>query len=159
MRRGFTLIETLIYVAILAMATLALLAMFRAGAESDVIVQAQTSLLDAERAAQELIQDRITEATGLTAPASGSGNVLTLTSPVAGESPVTFTLTNGQITMQLGAGAAAAITPPNVRVTSFTVTRLAGTPPGVRVSFETETDAGTLLIPGSVTFTSLLRYD
>lgn len=159
MRRGFTLIEVLIYIAILATSTIALLTMFRAGAESDVIVGAQNRLLDVERTAQLILQAKISEAASVTTPASGSGSSLVLASSTAAENPVTFALTNNQLTMQLGAGAAAPITPADVRVTTFTVLRLSGTPPGVRVTFETETDAGNLLIPGSTTFTSLLRYD
>ncbi len=159
MRRGFTLIEVLIYVAILGIAFISLMTMFNAGAQSGVIVEAQNRLLDAERTAQAILQARISTATSVTTPASGSGSTLVLASPVAAENPVTFALSGGQITMKLGAGAAAPITPADMRVTSFTVTRLSGSPAGVRVSLVTETDAGTLLIPGSVTFTTLLRYD
>ena len=159
MRRGFTLIEVLIYVSILTTATLALLAMFQAGAQSDVIVRAQNHLWEAERPAQGLLQAKISEASAVTVPASGSGTSLILASSTPSENPVMFALSGTELTMQLGAGAAAPITPADVRVTSFTVLRLSGSPPGVRVTFETETDAGTLLIPGSTTFTSLLRYD
>lgn len=159
MRRGFSLIEVLVYVAILSMTSIALSMMFNAGAQSDLLVDAQNRLLDAERTAQGIMQARISTATGVTTPASGSGSTLVLTSPVAGESPVTFALSGNQLTMKLGAAAAAPITPADVRVTAFSVLRLSGSPPGVRVSFETEIDASTVVIPGSVSFTSLLRYD
>jgi Tfp pilus assembly protein PilV len=133
-RRGFTLIETLIYAAIFAIGIFALVTIYNASVQTRSIALAQETVLESRRVAEMTILKRLREATSLTAPASGTGSTLTLGSPNASDNPVTFALSGGRLTMKLGSGTAAPITASTVTVTSFSVTRLDGTPASVSVS-------------------------
>lgn len=158
-RRGFTLIETIIYVALLAGVVAAMVALFTSGLETQGLVAAQSRMANAQRLVELTMQKRLAEAPAVTVPASGSGSVLTVTSPTPAESPVSFTLSGTTLMMQLGAGAAAALTPSYVRVTAFTVTRLSGTPASVRVVASFATDAPRTTITATSTFTVTLPFN
>ncbi|OGL67238.1 hypothetical protein A2856_04260 [Candidatus Uhrbacteria bacterium RIFCSPHIGHO2_01_FULL_63_20] len=132
-RRGFTLIEVLIYSVLLAVGVLTLATVYRASVETRSFIAAESALIANRRTAETLIRDRLSEATGVVTPASGSSATLVLTSPVPAESPVTFALSDGALTMQLGAGDVAPITGSDVTVTSFTATRRDGIPASVLV--------------------------
>lgn len=157
-RRGFSLIETIIYVAILAVSVVTLSSMFVASLQTQSLVDAQHRLLDAQRATEIAIQARLSEAHSVTTPASGSGSTLVISSPTAGQDPVTFALSGTTLTMKLGAGTAAAITPPDVRVTAFTATRLSGSPASVRVTITYAVSTAKSTLTATSVFTITLRY-
>lgn len=158
LRRGFSLLETIIYVAILAGSVVTLSSMFIASLQTQSLVEAQHRLLDAQRATEIAIQARLSEAQTVTTPVTGSESTLVISSPTAGQDPVTFALSGTTLTMKLGAGTAAPITPPDIRVTAFSVTRLSGTPASVRVSITYATGTAKATITTSSVFTITLRY-
>lgn len=156
-RRGFTLIEVLIYAALLAVGVLTLATVYRASVETRAFIAAENALLANRRLAEALIRDRVSEADSVTTPASGTATTLVVTSPDASESPVTFALSDGVLTMQLGAGSPVAITGPDATVTSFTATRLDGTPASVRVEIGWVVDTFGVTITDTSRFTTTLR--
>ncbi len=157
--RGFTLIEVLIYVAFIATGFAAAAFIVQAGFQARSIASAQIRLLDAERIVEWTIEDRIEEAGDVLAPESGTGTTLQISSPVTGENPVTFSLSSGTLMMQLGESSAEALTPDNVTATSFSVTRLNGSPPAVQVVIAYEITAIDTTLSDTSTVTYTLRYE
>ena len=157
--RGFTLLEVVIYVALLAIGLSALVFVQLSGLQTHSLVQNELELLEIRRLAELTIRGYAERALAVTTPASGSANQLVLGMPDPAESPVTFALAGNRLTLQIGTGTATPITPPNVRVTDFTVTRLSGSPPSIAVSLSYEADAAKATIPTSSSFTLTLRYE
>lgn len=158
-RRGFSLLETVIYVAILALSVVALSSIFTASLQTQSLVDAQHRLLDAQRATELAVQSRLSEARTVTTPVSGSASTLVISSPTAGQDPVTFALSGTTLTMKLGAAAAAPITPPDVRVTAFTATRLSGSPASVHITIVYAVRTAKATLTATSVFTITLRYD
>jgi len=134
-REGFTLIETLIYAAIFALAIFALVSVYNSSVQTRSIALAQEAVLESRRVAEATILKRLREATSVTTPASGTSSSLVIGSPTALENPVTFAVSSGRLTMQLGAlGTPVPITASNVTVSSFSVTRLDGSPASLAIT-------------------------
>ncbi len=159
MRRGFSLLEVIIYVGLLAGVMAALVALFTAGLQTKALVAAQTRMAETERLVELTIQERLAESSGVTVPASGAAASLTATSSVPNESPAAFSLSGTSLDLQLGIGAAQPLNPTDVRVTSFSVTRLDGAPASVRVVIGYATDVTQHTLTATSTFTATLPYD
>lgn len=159
-RNGFTLIETVLYTAFLAMGMVVLVTVFVAGLRTRSLIVAEQHLLESQRVAEILIRERLREATAVLTPASGTSTSLVVNSPVAGEDPVTFQVTNGVLTMTLGSGSAIPITGSGVRVTDFSITRLNGSPPSLTIEISYEADSASGATPSiSSAFSYTLRYE
>lgn len=159
LRHGFTLLETVIYTALLATGMLVLITLLNAGLNTHSLISGQQRLVENEELAQATIIQRLSEASTITSPASGSSGTLTIDSPTAGQSPITFQLANGVLTMKLGAANAVNITSQAIQVTSFTATRLNGTTPAIFVSISYQTTTATATLQDTSAFTYTLRYD
>jgi Tfp pilus assembly protein PilW len=142
-REGFTLIETLIYAAIFAIAIFALVSVYNSSVQTHSIALAQEAVLESRRVAEAAILKRLREATSVTTPASGTSSTLVIGSPTAAENPVTFAVSSGRLTMKLGSGTAVPLTSSTVTVTSFSVTRLDGVPAslGITIVYSASTAA------------------
>lgn len=158
-RGGYSLVAVLVYVAIAATSLFALASIFRSGLETSQAVQAERALREAGAFALERVQERLEAAGAVTTPATGTSATLSMDAPVAGESPVTFSVSAGRLLMQLGAASAQPITPADVAVTAFAAERLAGSPASIRVTLTLS--QGTLPVPTTLTssVTVTLRYD
>lgn len=156
---GFTLIEVIIYVALLGIGLTALVYVYIAGIETQSLVKTEQKLLDVRRVVELTLRSRLEESQSVTTPASGTSNQLVITSPTASESPVTFAISGTILTMQLGSDQPINLTSSDVRVTTFTVTRLSGSPHAVEIDIVFEADAAKATVTSTSTFTSTLRYE
>ncbi|MBI4133382.1 prepilin-type N-terminal cleavage/methylation domain-containing protein [Candidatus Uhrbacteria bacterium] len=138
MRRGFTLIEVLIYMAILGVMLLNIVEL--TSGTFDLRGRARASLTIEEnlRFVLSRVVARIYDADGITAPATGTTSTLTLDMLDATENPTTITLSNGAVLLTEGTNAAIPLTSDEVTVTTLSFTRLSGTPPGVRIDITGE---------------------
>jgi len=125
-RRGFSIIETILYVAILIMimGTMVIFLINVVHRESKVTMVLEVN--QNARFAIEKINSVIRNSKDATVPTDGGGvgSTLSLTMPNAAVSPTVFTVTNGVLTMQQGAAAAVPITSSAVKVSSLTFTNL-----------------------------------
>jgi hypothetical protein len=158
-RAGFTVIEVIIYTALLSIGLAALVFVYLAGVETHSLVETEQKLLDVRRVVELTVRSRLEEAVIVLVPESGSTNQLVISSPNPLEDPITFAVSNNAFTMQLGAAAPITLTPGDVRVTNFTATRLSGAPPSVEISLTFEADAAKATVTSTSTFTMTLRYD
>lgn len=134
-QKGFTLLEFVLYIGLLAIivtaAVMFTLQFVIAQSKAQVYAQAARNA----EFAMERIRIEVEEAdavnAGTTVYVSNPGT-LSLANAVSGNNPTVFTVTNGQLTVQQGAGAAIALTEPGVNVTEFTITNLA---PNVRSQY------------------------
>ena len=158
--RGFTLIETLVYMALSAAGMLVLVSMLISGLNTRSLIYSQQRLVENQQFNELTLLKRLGEATTVTTPAGGEANQLVIDSGVSGENPVTFQVTNQVLTMTLGDQAPIALTSSDVAVTDFTVTRLSGTPPSIaiEITYAADTASGARpTVTTSLTYT--LRYE
>lgn len=150
MRQGFTLIEIVIYTALVAMVLGT--AVLATNAALQIRTQTRNALILEEslRFAMHDITETIRRADSVTIPASvgASGNTLTLDMSDAIENPTTFTLTSGAISRARAGNPTVAITPAAIEITALTFTRLSGTPAPITISLQARTAGG-----GSTRFT------
>ncbi len=131
--KGFTLIEVLIYMALMAVMLLGMVQLttsifdLRARTRSGIVLEENL------RFALVSVAERVKAAADITSPGAGSSDSLTLDMVDATLDPTTFSLANGILMITEGASGAGRLTSSEVEVTTFTVTRLAGTPPSVRL--------------------------
>ncbi len=159
-RKGFTLIELIIYIVLVAAILSALLFIVDAALRTRSIAVAEGRLLDNERLVERTLLDRLNASSNVISPASGSGTTLQIASPTSSENPVLFQITNGALTMKLGSSSAITLTSSNIQVTAFTVTRVNGTPSSIRISITYQTGtAANATISNTSTLSYTLRYD
>jgi len=131
---GFTLIETLLYIAFVGMILTSVVLLATTALTVRSKVRASVILEENIRFATSRIRGLVTEATGITTPAvSMTGATLVLTMASSTLNPTTITLTNGAITLTQGLGTALAITANEVMVAQLTFTTLNGTAPAARI--------------------------
>lgn len=158
-RRGFTLVELLIYIALFAITASALSSVYVSSLATDQLARHEQNLIETRRNAGITLRETIQSANVITTPASGSSGVLTVDGPGVQNGPVTFSLTGGTLYMETAAVPATALTSPDVTVSEFAVTRLPGTPPGVRVRLVLTTVSGTATLSEESEFIVTLRYE
>jgi type II secretory pathway component PulJ len=132
-RKGFTLIEIIIYTMIISSILVSMVFITRAMYESRARVRASIILEENLRFAFTRIMTTIREADDVTAPAGGSGTALTLVMNDPLDDPTTVTETDGVILLSEGGGPNIALTSSEVEVTELTFWRSTTTPPIVRV--------------------------
>jgi type II secretory pathway pseudopilin PulG len=133
-RRGFTLIELVIYTGITAMILASLI--FITNVMYDARARVRTSAIVHEHV--QFAVDRVTasvrEASGVSAPALGStSTTLQLVMADASINPTKFSVTSGQMFLQMGASTSLPITSTEIRITSATFTAANTSPPTVRI--------------------------
>lgn len=138
--RGFTLIETLLYTAlvgiVLGTMVLAMTTLLTAHSKS----QAALALEGNVRFALDQVVERIQNASDIVSPSgSGPATTITLNMPNPQRNPTTITITNGSILITEGGAVAVALTGSHVEVTELTFERLAGTPPSVHIHLTAQT--------------------
>ena len=158
-QKGFSLIEIIIYTALASTTLAAMFLIYTSALETHSYVESQRLLLDVERPIELQVRSRLQEAPSVTTPASGTSTSLVVGSEETGENPVTFSVSNGVLQMQLGTGAPLALTPSDVTVTAFTATRSTGTPASILVSITLETSATGVEIARTFSFFVTLRYE
>lgn len=123
---GFTLIEVLVYSAIVAV-----MALFLSGSIVTLLkgrgaTVSQSEVSDAARLAEERIVQDIRSATSLATPATAGANASILVMTVAGNT-ITYDVNAGVLRRQVNAGTPAAVTPGAVTVVSADFVRLENT--------------------------------
>lgn len=159
MRRGFTLIEVLIYIAILAVMLLNIVELTSGIFDLRGRTRASLTLEENLRFALNRIVARVSDADDITAPASGTSSTLTLDMALAAEDPTTITLSNGAVELTEGTGTPTPLTSDEVEITTLSFTRLSGTPAGVRIDItgELESAAGVYLSALSLSTSAIIR--
>lgn len=136
--RGFTLVELLLYAAMLS------IIIFSVGIFLSLLLQSRTKNQVIAEVEQQgvLAMQRMTQvvrnSTLINSPATGaSGSTLSVTMPQAPSSPTVFALSGGVITMAQGMGATVGLTNNLVSVSGLTFSNLsrAGTVGTVRLQF------------------------
>ncbi len=153
--KGFLLVETLIYTALLALITSVLASIYVSGMDTRSLIEGQQRVLQTSQFVEQAILHRLEQATLVNVPSSaGVSDTLSIDSPTAADDPVIFAITDETLTMTLGAGAPIALTT-DVTVQEFTVTRLSGSPASlsIEVTYQTTTSSG-----ASPTMTSTIPY-
>ncbi|MFZ6036179.1 MAG: PilW family protein [Patescibacteria group bacterium] len=133
--RGFTLLELLVYIGIAGIVVagvssllfMTLTARIRTESISEVEQQGVHVL--------RVMTQAVRSATTLQAPASGTGQVLTIDVADAALSPTTFSVVDGTLMITQGAGSSVALTSRQVAVDTFSVTSVTtpGSPGAVRI--------------------------
>lgn len=135
---GYTLIELLLYVAMIGILLSAVTYFFGAAAEARVKNQTVMEVDSQGTYVMDYIAETVHNATSISAPTIGtSGSSLTLVVPVGSLSPTVFNVASGAMQVKEGTGAAATLTSDDIQITSFTVKNLSrsGTTGIVQVSF------------------------
>jgi len=123
--RGYTLIELLLYVALIGILLSAVTAFFGVTADARLKNQTISEVNEQGTYALDYIAQAVRNASVITLPAAASsGSQLTLTVPTSSLSPTVFSVANGVLQVKEGTGSAVALTNSNIQVTSFTVTNL-----------------------------------
>lgn len=138
MKKGFTLIEMILYLAVLSIVLLAFSAFIFMSYTSRIKSTVVAEVEQQGNQTMNIITNNIRGAVSITSPASGSSAAsLTLAEYVGANSPTTFALSGNTITMTEGANPAVSITSNRVVASSLSFQNLsrASTPGIVRVSF------------------------
>ncbi len=123
--KGFSLLELLIYVAILAVLVVIVANTFISLSRGSGQSQARSEVDSALKFAAELIKQDIKNASAITTPASGgSSSSLTLT---RGGATIVYDVASGVLRRTVNAGAPQNITGSNITVSSPTFTRVENT--------------------------------
>jgi Tfp pilus assembly protein PilE len=144
MRRGFTLIETIIYTVLVVMVLTSVVLATQTALQLRGRSRIELLLTEGVRFALTHITERIQTANDLTSPTDVgiASNTLTITVPEVPQTPTTFTLTNGVITAQKGGGTAEALTADVITITELSFTRLIGSPPPVSITITGNSGTG-----------------
>jgi len=137
-QNGYTLLELLIYVAIIGVLLTGVTVFFGVVADARLKNQAVAEVNDQAMAAMDYITQTIRNATSITAPtATTSGASLTLVVPTGSLSPTVFSLSGSTLQVKEGAAAAVPLTSNDVQVSNLTFTNLtrSGTSGNVQVTF------------------------
>ena len=135
---GFTLIETLIYIAFLSLLMASLLGVtYQAIASTDqinkkIILQQESNFISAK------LDWALTGANAITLPAvNTNGSELKLTKYSFGQNPLDFVLQGNYLTLSRAGAAAVQLNSQNTKITSFTVTasKAGSQPEQIQISY------------------------
>lgn len=151
-QNGFTLIEIIIYTGLVALVLGTAVLSTHAALQIRGNTRSSLILEESMRFAMHQITDTIQRAESVMSPALGSpASTLVLDMRASAEDPTTFTLTTGTIMRTEGAGAATALTTPDIEITTLTFTRMSGSPAPVRILMSGRTRGA-----GSASYTNTL---
>jgi len=138
MKKGFTLIEALIYIAILSMILVSIVTLMYWIMDNRSKTQVMAEVEMQGILASDEISQRIRNSTGINSPTAGnSASSLSLAVTDGAKNPTVIALSSGQITITEGANPVVEITTARVEITGLNfhnVTR-ATTPGSVKTSF------------------------
>lgn len=154
-RRGFTLVEILLYAVLAASTTAVLASLIHTSLRLRSTAEGHITLLEQTQVAELTILRRLETSSDVLEPATGSATRLELASPLPAEHPTVFELSQGELLMRLGTQTPVVLMGQNTTVTEFTVLRLESAPPSLVVTLRAE--AGTADFSSSFSYT--LRYD
>ncbi len=158
-RRGFTLVETIIYVALFASAIGVLSSVFVSSLRTDKLTEQQHELLQTRRLIEIRLREAVEQAGIISSPSAGTSDTLTVDGGAFANGAQTFTVAGQTLYYQDGSASAVAITPSSLDITSFAVTRIASSPPGVGVSFTIATQDTATTQSFDSMFSVFLRYE
>ena len=159
-KRGFTLIEMVIFTAIASIVITASAQIFIASLSTRTIIRGEQLILTDARFMEHVILSRAEMITSITEPASGSSSRFEFTTATPAESPVVFELVDNDVFMTVGTDSPVQLNNPAVQVTSFTIEHLAGSPSSLALSFDLETETFSGATPNlTVNETFTLLYE
>lgn len=135
---GYTLIELLLYVAIVGMLLASITLFFGIVADARVKNQTVSEVNDQAVSAMDYMTQTIRNASSITSPSVGtSGASLTLVVPTGSLSPTVFNLNGTTLQVKEGAASAVALTSSDVHITSLVFKNLTKTSTNgiVQISF------------------------
>ena len=138
MKKGFTLVEVLLYLAILSIVVLAFSSFLFLSYTSRIRASVISEVEQQGDQTMTLITQNIRNAANVSSPLSGStSNSLTLTQYTAGVSPTVFDQLGNTMRITEGAGSAINITSNRVNVTNFSFQNLSrpSTPGNIQIKF------------------------
>lgn len=125
LQTGYTLIELLLYIAMVGVLLAAVTAFFGITADARVKNQSMTEVDEQAMYALDMITQVVRNGTSISAPTVGANSPqLTVVVPTASLSPTVFDVSGGILRIKEGTSGVAALTNHKVQVTSFTVTNL-----------------------------------
>lgn len=126
MKRGFTLIELVIYVAVVGLLFSMIVSLFFAISRARVKGQGVAEVEQQGYAAMEQMTQAVRNAKGINSPAPGaSASSLSITTYLSSTSPTVFSLSGGALTETDGVNAAAALTGGQIVVSNLSFQNLA----------------------------------
>lgn len=151
--------ETIIFTAIGSMLLLTVSTVYSSGLNSRAFIDAQQRLLYVDKFVHATILDEISSANEIKTPATGSGAVLAFYSVDEGDI-VTFSHSDTDLSMFIGATDAGVLNSLGVRISSFEVTRLSQAPGAVRIEISYVADSTRdRSIQHDNAFSVTLKYD
>ncbi len=129
-RRGFTLIEFLVYAGVISMITMAFISFSLNFTNARLHARARAEVYDNTRLAATVITQRARRASGFAAGSALGVNLAAVGATVgftldgAAENPTQFRVSGGVLEMLEGGGPAVALTTADTEVTDFVVTNL-----------------------------------
>lgn len=136
--RGFTLIELLLYVSILGTLLTAVVLFFNLANEAQIKNMAINEVNEQGTFIMDYMTQAVRNSSAISSPAAAvSGTSLSLAVPTASQSPTTFSVIGGNISVTKGTGSAIVLDGSNVTASNLTVTNAtrSGTNGVVRISF------------------------
>jgi prepilin-type N-terminal cleavage/methylation domain-containing protein len=136
-QKGYTLIELLLYVALVGVLLSAITAFFGIAAEARIKNQTINEVNEQGAYAMEYMARITRSATNISSPAAAAtGSSLTLVVPTATLSPTVLSVTNNVLYIKEGTGATISLTTSKVKVDALNITNLtrSGTSPIVQIS-------------------------
>ena len=165
MKKGFTLVESLLYIAILSVMVVALSAFLTMSYTSRVKASVIAEVEQQGSQTLNLITQNIRNSASVTTPAiAGSGASLTLTEYTVADSPTVINQSGNALRITEGANIAINITSNRVVVSNLLFQNLtrSGTPGNVKISFTlthvNPDNRGEYIYSKSFTATASLRY-
>ncbi|OGL95070.1 hypothetical protein A2348_04870 [Candidatus Uhrbacteria bacterium RIFOXYB12_FULL_58_10] len=158
-RSGFTLVEVLLYVTLFAITMGTLASIYANNLATDRLARREQDLNETRYMVTSQLRELVESAGQITSPASGSATTLEIDGNGITDGPVSVFVTDGVLYLDTISQAPAPLTPPGVSVDEFTVTRTAGSPPGLDLSITLSVNAGTRTISDVLTLFVALRYE
>lgn len=137
-KKAFTLVETLLYIALVAIILLSLTTFMSAILATQSKTEAIFEVDQQSTLAVQRITEAIRNANSINAPAAGnSSSTLSLSSEALGENPTVFSLNSNKIYITLGLNSPVELTTDNVIITNLTFKNMTpvGTPDAQSIKF------------------------
>jgi type II secretory pathway pseudopilin PulG len=152
--KGFLLIETLVYTALLAIITSVFALIYVSGMDTRSLNEGEQRVLQTSQFVERTILQRLEEASTVNAPTTGESDTLSIDAPIGAEDPVVFSVADETLYMTLGVNAPVALTA-DLTVEEFIVTRLGGSPASlqIEITYQATTSSG-----ATPTLTSTIPY-